>query len=87
MQLSDDFRSGYATSAMNGHKLMSWASVSYSFCKNKCELSLFVDDIFNNDIMYDTNYSAYQRNESSANYLHHYATLSFRYRFDAKAKK
>lgn len=37
--------------------------------------------------MYDTNYSAYQRNESSANYLHHYATLSFRYRFDAKAKK
>ena len=87
MQLSDDFRSGYATSAMNGHKLMSWASVSYSFCKNKCELSLFVDDIFNNDIMYDSDYSAYQRSESSANYIHHYANLSFTYRFDAKAKK
>lgn len=33
VQLSDDYRSGYATSAMNGHKLMSMASVSYSFCK------------------------------------------------------
>lgn len=87
MQLSDDFRSGYATSAMNGHKLVSWASVSYSFCKNKCELSLFVDDIFNKDIMYDSEYSAYQRSESSANYIHHYANLSFTYRFDAKAKK
>ena len=32
VQLSDDYRSGYATSAMNGHKLKSMASVSWSFC-------------------------------------------------------
>ena len=87
IRLADDFRSGYATSAMNGHKLMSMAYISYSFCNNKCLLSLHVDDIFNKDIMYDSEYSAYQRSESSANYIHHYANLSFTYRFDAKAKK
>ena len=47
VQLSDDYRSGYATSAMNGHKLKSMASVSWSFCNNKCMLRLFADDIFN----------------------------------------
>ena len=86
VQLSDDYRSGYATSAMNGHKLMSMASVSYSFCKNKCRLRLFADDIFNKDIWYGSNYSAYQRQEYSANYIHHYLNLSFTYRFDAKTK-
>lgn len=87
VQLSDDYRSGYATSAMNGHKLKSMASVSWSFCKNKCMLSLFADDIFNKDIWYESEYSAFQRQEYSTNYIHHYLNLSFRYRFDAKAKK
>ena len=72
---------------MNGHKLMSQASVSYGFCKNKCRLSLYVDDIFNKDIWYESDYSAYQRSESSINYIHHYANLRFTYTFDAKAKK
>ena len=87
IRLSDDFRKGYATSDMNGHKLMSMASISYGFCKNKCRLSLYVDDIFNNDIWYYNDYSAFQRTESSTNYIHHYANLTFSYRFDAKAKK
>lgn len=86
VQLSDDYRSGYATSAMNGHKLKSMASVRWSFCKNKCMLSLFADDIFNKDIWYESEYSAFQRQEYSTNYIHHYLNLSFRYRFDAKAK-
>lgn len=87
VQLSDDYRSGYATSAMNGHKLKSMASVRWSFCKNKCMLSLFADDIFNKDIWYESEYSAFQRQEYSTNYIHHYLNLSFRYRLDAKAKK
>lgn len=86
VQLSDDYRSGYATSAMNGHKLKSMASVRWSFCNNKCMLSLFADDIFNKDIWYESEYSAFQRQEYSTNYIHHYLNLSFRYRFDAKAK-
>ena len=87
IRLSDDYRSGYATSAMNGHKLMSQASISYGFCKNKCRLSLYVDDIFNKFIWYESDYSAYQRSESSINYIHHYANLRFTYTIDAKAKK
>ena len=87
VRLADDFRSGYQTSEMNGHKLMSNASIDYSFCKNKCCLSLWVDDIFNKDIYYKSEYSAYQREEYSANYLHHYMNLTFTYRFDAKGKK
>ena len=87
IRLADDFRSGYQTSEMNGHKLISIANISYSFCKNKCRLALFVDDIFNKDIYYESEYSAYQREESSANYLHHYMNLTFTYRFDAKSKK
>ena len=87
IRLADDFRSGYQTAEMNGHKLMSNASINYSFCKNKCRLALWVDDIFNKDIYYESEYSAYQRVENSANYLHHYMNLTFTYRFDAKAKK
>ena len=83
----DRFRSGYKTAEMNGHKLIATAEIEYKFCKNKCRLTLYFDDIFNNDINYDSRYSAYQRSETNYNYLHHYASLKFTYRFDAKAKK
>ena len=86
-EVADHFRSDYATSEMNGHRLISSLSVDYSFCKNKCRLSLYVDDIFNKDIYYDSKYTAFQRFESAENYIHHYANLTFSYRFDAKADK
>lgn len=86
-EVADHFRSDYATSEMNGHKIISSLSVDYSFCKNKCRLSLYIDDIFNKDIYYDSEYTAFQRYESAENYIHHYANLTFTYRFDAKADK
>lgn len=86
-EVADHFRSDYATSEMNGHKIISSLSVDYSFCKNKCRLSLYIDDIFNKDIYYDSKYTAFQRFESAENYIHHYANLTFTYRFDAKADK
>ena len=86
-EVADHFRSDYATSEMNGHRLISSLSVDYSFCKNKCRLSLYVDDIFNKDIYYNSKYTAFQRFESAENYIHHYANLTFSYRFDAKADK
>ena len=86
-EVADHFRSDYATSEMNGHRLISSLSVDYSVCKNKCRLSLYVDDIFNKDIYYDSKYTAFQRFESAENYIHHYANLTFSYRFDAKADK
>ena len=86
-RISDDFRSGYKTADMNGHRPMATAGVDYSFCKNKCRLSLWVDDIFNKDVTFDSDYSAYQRTDTSYTYLHHYVALAFRYRFDAKGSK
>ena len=87
VRLWDDFRTGYKTADMNGHKLMSMAYVNYRFYKNKCGLMLYFDDIFNKDISYESSYSAYQRSEYNFTYLHHYAMLKFTYRFDAKSKK
>ncbi len=86
-RLWDDFRTGYKTAEMNGHKLMSMAYVTYKFYKNKCSLMLYANDIFNKDISYSSDYSAYQRTESNYTYLHHYVMLKLTYRFDAKAKK
>ena len=87
VRLSDEFRTGYQTADMNGHRLMAMAYATYSFCKNKCRLTLEADDIFNKDIYYGSQYSAYQRKEYSEDYIHHYVNLTFAYRFDAKAKK
>ncbi len=87
VDIADHYRSDYATSGMNGHKLISTAGATYKFCKNKCRLSLYIDDIFNKDLFYNTKYSAFQRFESTENYIHHYARLTFTYRFDAKANK
>ena len=87
LSVEDLYRSGYLTSAMNGHRILATATASYHFCKNKCWLSLYVDDIFNKDNWYYTTYTSYQRSEFSNDYLHHYASLTFTYRFDAKASK
>lgn len=86
-QVKDQFRSGYQTSAMNGHRVLADAYVIYTFFKQKCQLMLRADDIFNKDIYYDSNYTAFQRTESSEDYLHHYVTVKFTYRFDAKESK
>ncbi len=83
----DEFRSGYKASEMNRHRVMSMAMASYRFCKNKCRLSLYVDDVFNQKRDFTTRYSAYERTENWSESLHHYLNLTFSYRFDAKAKK
>lgn len=85
--IKDYYQSGYQTSYMNGHSILAEGEVSYRFCKNKCELSLSADDIFNQDAVYEGSYSAYQRSETASDYLHHYLKLSFSYRFDAKGQK
>jgi len=87
LDVADVFRSGYSVSDMNKHRLMCEASASYSFCKNKCHLTLSADDIFNKDDGYWANYTAYQRTISDDYNFHHYLKLSFRYQFDAKSKK
>ncbi len=85
--VTDYYRHGYLTKAMNGHRVLANAYVSYSFNKNKCTFMLLADDIFNKDNDYESDYTAYQRTETSTDYLHHYVQLKFRYRFDAKEDK
>lgn len=84
--IADEIRSGYQTASMNRHRLLASAYISYRFCKNKWRVSLYADDIFNKDIYYDVNTSAYQRSESSSEYIHHYLNLTLAYRFDAKSQ-
>lgn len=86
-RLWDEFRSGYSSEGMNRHRLMSRASVAYSFCKNKCRLSLTAQDIFNQGRTFVSKYNAYERTEQWYESFHHYLQVSFAYRFDAKAKK
>ena len=83
----DEFRSGYQSTEMNRHRLMSNASVSYMFMKNKCMLSLRANDIFNQARMFSSEFSAYERREKWSESFHHYVMLSFEYNFDAKVKK
>lgn len=83
----DNFRSGYQTPGMNGHKVMSIARLEYRFYKDKCCLSLLANDIFNQDKNYNVETTAYQRTEMSHENLHHYLMVGFSYRFDAKVKK
>lgn len=87
LQMYDQFNAGYQTTAMNGHRLLANAYILYKFCKNKCSLMLYGQDLFNKDVDYDSEYNSYQRVESSSDYMHHYAYLKFTYRFDAKEKK
>ncbi len=85
--VSDYYRDGFQMRAMNGHKILSDASVVYSFNKNKCYLSLNLVDIFNSDTDYTSSYTAYQHTETREDSITHYAQLKFTYRFDAKESK
>ena len=78
---------GYTSSEMNSARFVCDASVAWMFCKNKCKLELSAQDIFNQDKRINNKYSAYQRQEYWSDYQHHYAQLSFTYRFDAKGDK
>lgn len=87
VRIADEFRSGYNSSGMNRHRVMSRASVAYTFFKNKCELSLSASDIFNQKRTFASTYNAYERTETWYDSFSRYVALSFSYRFDAKAKK
>ena len=83
----DNFRSGYKVTSMNRHRVLCNASLEYSFCRNKCRLTLAANDIFNKDNNFSSDYSAFERSESWYEKLHHYVSLTFAYKFDAKGKK
>ena len=75
---------GYMADLMNTNRFLLNASVDYKFFKNKAGIRLYVNDPFNSDTRYRSSVTATTRVESGSSFLHHYVSLTFNYKFDAK---
>lgn len=77
---------GYMSDAMNTNRFVCNARVSYKFLKNKASLILYAQDLFNRDTHNYSDVTATSRTEGGSSFLHHYVSLTFNYKFDAKKK-
>lgn len=77
---------GYMSDAMNTNRFLCNARVSYKFLKNKASLILYAQDLFNRDTHNYSDVTATSRTEGGSSFLHHYVSLTFNYRFEAKKK-
>ena len=77
---------GYMSDAMNTNRFLCNARVSYKFLKNKASLILYAKDLFNRDTHNYCDVTATSRSEGGSSFLHHYVSLTFNYKFDAKKK-
>lgn len=77
---------GYMSDAMNTNRFVCNARISYKFLKNKASLILYAKDLFNCDTRYHSDVTATTRTEGGSSFLHHYVSLTFNYKFDAKKK-
>lgn len=77
---------GYIADAMNANRFLLNVGIGYKFLKNKARLSLYANDLFNRDTRYHSDITATSRTEGGSSFLHHYVSLTFNYKFDAKKK-
>jgi len=77
---------GYMSDAMNTNRFLCNARVSYKFLKNKASLILYAQDLFNRSTNNYSDVTATSRTEGGSSFLHHYVSLTFNYKFDAKKK-
>lgn len=77
---------GYMSDAMNTNRFLCNARVSYKFLKNKASLILYANDLFNRSTNNYSDVTATSRTEGGSSFLHHYVSLTFNYKFDAKKK-
>jgi hypothetical protein len=77
---------GYLSEAMNNTLLVLNGEVSYKFLKNRAELIFAVRDLLNKETDYSSVITATSHTESGRSFLHHYATLTFRYKLEPKKK-
>lgn len=77
---------GYIADAMNANRFLLNAGIGYKFLKNKARLSLYANDLFNRDTHNYCDVTATSRTEGGSSFLHHYVSLTFNYKFDAKKK-
>ena len=57
------------------------------FLKNKARLSIYANDLFNRSTNNYSDVTATSRTEGGSSFLHHYVSLTFNYKLDAKKKK
>ncbi|MCR5364523.1 MAG: TonB-dependent receptor [Prevotella sp.] len=88
LELTPDFflDRGYVSDAMNTNRFLLNASVSYKFLKNKASLILYANDLLNRSASNYSNVTATSRTEGGSSFLHHYVSLTFNYKFDAKKR-
>ena len=77
---------GYMSDAMNTNRFLINARVSYKFMKNKASLMLYAQDLLNRSTNNFSDVTATSRTEGGSSFLHHYVSLTFNYKFDAKKK-
>lgn len=78
--------SGYLNSILNRPRCLVDACVEWKFLKNRAKLSLEANDIFNQNQYYGGYINTQERVEYGYSTPHHYLSLGFTYRFDAKKK-
>ena len=77
---------GYLAEAMNNNLFVLNAEVAYKFLKNRAEVILAARDLLNNETDYSSVITATTHTESGRSFLHHYATLTFRYKLEPRMK-
>lgn len=75
---------GYLSDDMNTNRFLLNARVSYKFLKNKARLILYAKDLLNRSTNCYTDVTATSRTEGGSSFLHHYVSITFNYKFDAK---
>ena len=78
---------GYIADALNANRFLLNAGIGYKFLKNKARLSLYANDLFNRSTNNYSDVTATSRTEGGSSFLHHYVSLTFNYKLDAKKKK
>lgn len=77
---------GYIADELNRNKFLMDGEVTWKCIKNKGQLTLLANDIFNQNTMVTSSVTAQQRRESGRSFIHHYVGLRFQYHLDAKEK-
>lgn len=85
-KFEDRLRSGYLSPEINRHRLVWNANAKWLFWKGKGVLGIDLDDILNQAVWNSFTITPTQRTEQWEEAMHHFARISFTYKFDAKSK-
>lgn len=78
---------GYVSDAMNNNRFLMNARIKYKFLKSKASLTLYANDLFNRNTNNYSYVTTTSRTEGGTSFIHHYISLTFNYKLDAKKKE